>query len=519
MIGITSGYYFIFLLTGCAVYYAVPASSRKQWVVNLVLSLIYYFFAATPWTFICLIEATTVAFFSSKYIARSYNEPHPRRDKIILILALLALIGLWLGFAGRDFWITPANMICASLGREMPFRGTLWAVPIGMGYYTAQVISYILDCYMGVVKPQDNFLKLLLFVCFFPQLTTGPISRSKQLESLYKPHDLSYSNVTFGVQRIIWGLMKKMILADRAGIVINHIWGDLSVYNGYYHWVALLLYPIQMYCDFSGCMDIVIGSAQLFDIQLPENFKNPFFSRNIQEFWQRWHMTLGNWAKDYVMYPLLKTPLMVRVSGKCRKRFGKHMGRFIPTAIASLMVWLTMGIWHGGIKHIIGVSLYYWIFLTLGDLMKPFFAKLVAFFKINTEVFSWHLFQSTRTYLIYGLGAVFFRAGSVDEAIRFIGSLFTMFFNGESNPWIWVDGSLNNLGLDSKDMLVMICAILVVLVAEILNERMDISVRAWIAQQNLVFRWGLYIIGFFALITFGLYGADYNAQAFIYGGF
>ena len=134
-------------------------------------------------------------------------------------------------------------------------------------------------------------------------------------------------------------------------------------------------------------------------------------------------------------------------------------------------------------------------------------------------MFSWHLFQSARTYLIYGLGAVFFRADSVGEALRFIGSLFTMFFNGESNPWIWVDGSLNNLGLDYKDMLVMICAILVVLVAETMSERMNISVRTWIAQQNLVFRWGLYIIGFFALITFGLYGADYNAQAFIYGGF
>lgn len=183
------------------------------------------------------------------------------------------------------------------------------------------------------------------------------------------------------------------------------------------------------------------------------------------------------------------------------------------------MVWLTMGIWHGGIKYIIGVSIYYWVFLTLGDLLKPFFSKAVKSLRINTDVFSWHLFQSARTYLIYGFGAVFFRAGSIKEAACFIASLFTMFFNGEYNPWIWVDGSLNNLGLDYKDMAVMVCAILVVLIAEAMSEHLDMPVRAWIAQQNLAFRWGLYIIGFFALITFGLYGSDYDAQAFIYGGF
>ena len=460
-----------------------------------------------------------MAFFSSKCIARDYNEPHTKGDRIVLILALTLVVGLWLCFAGRDFWITPANAICTLLGRETPFPETLWAVPIGMGYYTAQIISYILDCYMGVTKPQSNFLKLLLFVCFFPQLTTGPISRMGQLESLYTTHRFSYDNITYGIQRIMWGLGKKLILADRAGIVINTIWGDLSTYNGYYHWLALLLYPIQMYCDFSGCMDIVIGSAQLFDIKLPENFRNPFFSRTIQEFWQRWHITLGNWAKDYVMYPLLKSSFMVKLGRTCKGKFGKRFGKLIPTALGSLFVWLTMGIWHGGIKYIVGVSVYYWIFLTLGDLFKPIFSKLIHFLKINTDVFSWHLFQSARTYLIYAFGAVFFRAGSIEEAIKFIGSLFSMFFNGEYNPWIWVDGSLNSLGLDSKDMLVMLYAILIVVIAEAMSEHMNISVRAWVAQQNLVFRWGLYIIGFFALITFGLYGSNYIASAFIYGGF
>ena len=171
-------------------------------------------------------------------------------------------VGLWFVFKGKGLW--------------MPFFGEAAVMPylaaLGMGYYTLQVIGYILDCYWGSIEPQKNPLKLLLFVCFFPQMITGPISRYSQLEALYEKHPLSYENITFGAQRILWGFFKKLVLAERVGAVVNAIW-EMQTQEAVFLWIALLLYPIQMYADFSGCMDIVIGAAECFGIKLPENFK------------------------------------------------------------------------------------------------------------------------------------------------------------------------------------------------------------------------------------------------------
>lgn len=513
---ITSGWYFLFLLAGVVLYYASP--KRVQWVSLLILSLVYYYFAAKPWTILCLLAAALTAFGAGKYVACEYAVQPTKQQKIVLGLSIAAIVLIWLGFAGRDFWVTPLNSALKAGGNLT--EKVSWAVPIGMGYYTAQVIGYILDCYMGICKPQKNFFKMFLFVCFFPQLTTGPISRYQQLEQIYEPHSFSYENLSFGIQRILWGLGKKLIIADRIGILLENIWSNLEIYNGYYHWFAILIYPVQMYCDFSGCMDIVLGTAELFDIKLPENFRNPFFAKNIQEFWQRWHITLGNWAKDFVMYPLLKTPVMVQLGKKCKKRFGSRMGKFISLTIGTFMVWMVMGVWHGGVKYIVGVSLFYWIFLTLGDLMAPYMEKVYAFLHIKTDTFSFRLTQSVKTYCIYAVGALFFRAATLKEAFLFLAGLISMFWKGEANPWIWVDGSLNQLGLDYKDMQVLIYAVLIVLGVDLLSEYLkEKTVRQWIAEQNLIFRWVVYILGFFAVLTFGIYGPEYNAQAFIYGGF
>ena len=220
------------------------------------------------------------------------------------------------------------------------------------------------------------------------------------------------------------------------------------------------------------------------------------------------------------MYPLLKTPVMVKMTKKCKKRFGSRMGKFIPLTLGTLLVWLVMGIWHGGVKYIFGVSLFYWVFLTLGDLLAPYMAKVYAFLHIKTDTFSFRLAQSVKTYCIYAVGALFFRAETLKEAFSFLAGLISMFWKGEANPWIWVDGSLNQLGLDYKDMQVLIYAVLIVLGVDLLSEHLkEKTVRQWIAEQNLIFRWVVYILGFFAVLTFGIYGPEYNAQAFIYGGF
>lgn len=515
---ITSFSYLIMVLLGLIVYYLLPKS--WQWVELLIMSLLFYCLAATPYTIICLIISTIVAYIATNYASGNRNQISGAKKTatVLGIMAVLINIGLWFVLKATDLWVP----IVLQIGRVVPVFERMadlsFVSALGMGYYTLQVIGYILDCYWGNIKPQKNPLKLFLFVCFFPQMTTGPISRYNQLESLYEKHSFSYENLCFGAQRILWGFFKKLVLAERAGIIVNGIWSDLSTYDGFYRWIALLLFPVQMYADFSGCMDIVIGTAELFGIRLPENFNSPFFSRTVQEFWQRWHITLGTWAKDYVLYPLLKSRIMVNFSKAARKRFGKKNGKFIATAMGMFVLWMVMGIWHGAPKYIVGVSLWYWVLLMLGELCSPWAKKVSAFLKIPESSFSWHLFQSARTYIIYAVGAAFFRAPSIKEGADFVLNLGGIFSKKICNPWIFFDSSVLNLGITYQDINIIIIAVCILVIAGVLREKYGYA-RIWISQQMLVFRWMIWIGLFVFVIIYGKYGPGYAVEDFIYQGF
>ncbi len=501
---ITSFGFLLMICAGVSLYYILPKS--WQWVELLVLSLIFYCMSAAPYTFVYILISTAAAYISTRF-ARGKGAETDRGRKLAACLgvgAVLINVGLWFVFKGKGLW--------------MPFFGEAAVMPylaaLGMGYYTLQVIGYILDCYWGSIEPQKNPLKLLLFVCFFPQMITGPISRYSQLEALYEKHPLSYENITFGAQRILWGFFKKLVLAERVGAVVNAIW-EMQTQEAVFLWIALLLYPIQMYADFSGCMDIVIGAAECFGIKLPENFNNPFFARSIQEFWQRWHITLGTWAKDYVLYPLLKSERMVRLGSSAKKKFGKRYGKFISTALGMLVLWLVMGIWHGGVKYILGVSLWYWALLMLGDLCAPGLKKVTRLLKVHEDSFSWRLLQSIRTYLIYAVGAVFFRAETVGGALAFFKNMLVMTVNGNLHLENLFNKSLLQLGLNISDWIVILISVLLLVTAAVLREK-DGYARAWVARQILPFRWFVWLGFLVAVVICGKYGEQYNAVNFIY---
>lgn len=515
---ITSFYFFIFILVGGCLYYILP--KKVQWLELLALSIVFYCVMATPYTIIFPIVATALAYGVTLFqqTEKVKNAKWKYTGCSVIALVIIVCIGLWFWLKASDIWVSVSYRI----SNILPFIHTP-NVPsvlaaLGMGYYTLQIVGYILDCYWGTIEPQRNPFKLFLFVIFFPQMVTGPISRYSQLESLYQQHKFSYENVTCGAQRILWGLFKKLVLAERVGMIVNGIYDSLDVYTGWWHWIALLLYPIQMYADFSGCTDIALGTAEVFGVKFPENFNNPFFSRSSQEFWQRWHITLGAWAKDYVLYPLLKTRWMVSLGRKTKKKLGKRLGKLIPTAVGMFFLWMVMGIWHGSFKYIIGVSLWYWIILMLGELFSPSLGKLVQILKINTESFSWHLFQSIRTYLIYAVGAVFFRADGFGQAVELLTSLFKMFIDDNVNSWVLFDGSILELGISHMDLNIIIFAVIMLVIVAILREKYGYA-RNWMGKQILVFRWAVWIGLFVIVLIWGNYGPDYSAAEFIYQGF
>ncbi len=515
---ITSVSYLIMIAIGAIIYYILPKA--WQWVELLVMSLLFYFCSATPYTILYLLISTLVAYIATCYTGESTPpllHSNKRIKQILVIVAIIINVALWFALKGSAIW----GSIVYHLHKIFPCVNKMNALPyvaaLGMGYYTCQIIGYILDCYWGNIKPQKNPLKLLLFLCFFPQMTTGPISRYNNLQSLYEYHSFSYKNLTYGAQRILWGFFKKLVLAENAGSVVNAIWLNLNDYVGVWRWIALLLFPIQMYADFSGCMDIVLGTAEIFGIKLPENFNVPFFSRTIQEFWQRWHITLGTWAKDYVLYPLLKSKVMIEFAKIAKKKFGKKMGKFVATAVGMFVLWMIMGLWHGAFKYVIGVSLWYWILLMLGELCSPGLKKLSEILHIK-ENFSWHLFQSARTYLIYAIGAVFFRAPSIGVGLQFVIELKQIFSQETCNPWILFDGSILGLGIHAWDLNICIIAVVFLIIAGILRERYG-HARDWLAEQNWVFRWGIWLMLGATVLIFGKYGPGYSAAEFIYQGF
>ena len=273
-----------------------------------------------------------------------------------------------------------------------------------------------------------------------------------------------------------------------------------------------------MYTDFSGCMDIVIGVSELFDIQLPENFNNPFFSRSSQEFWQRWHITLGSWAKDYVLYPLLKCDPMTRFGKRVRKKYGRKWGSFLKNCVGMFCLWMVMGIWHGGYRYILGVSLWYWVILMLGNLLSPVFEKVITALEIKTESFSWHLFQSVRTYFIYSVGAVFFLRGVFGGAGLLKDCFRVLTVRGFANPWVLFDGTILNTGMTWRDLNIVILGVVLMTAAAVLREKYGYA-RIWIAKQGFVFRWLVWCLLFVFVLIYGMYGPGYEASAFIYQGF
>lgn len=517
---VTSFSFLALITVGVGLYYILPKSF--QWVELLILSMVFYLYAATPYTIVYLIVSTLIAYISALMAqkAREKGDHKQIAPLVITIIAIIVNVLIWFVVKGKRLWGFLAQSLITHvyISKVDALINMQFIAALGMGYYTCQIIGYVIDCYWENVEPQKNPLKLFLFTAYFPQLMTGPISRYDQLGALYEKHKFQYQNIAFGAQRILWGFMKKLVLAERVGILVSAIHSNPDAYTGFYSWLAILLYPLQLYADFSGCMDIVLGVSELFDIHLAENFKNPFFSRTTQEFWQRWHITLGTWAKDYVLYPLLKSKPMIKFGKFSKNKFGKKIGKFLVNAVGMFILWIVMGIWHGEWQCIIGVSLWYWMILMLGDLLAPIFSKITSVLDMKTESFGWHLFQSVRTYLFFAIGAALFSVG-VSQGITLLQDAWKVIsVKGYANPWIFFNGSFLKLGITYGDINLFFIAVLMLIVVATLREKYGYA-RIWIQNQSVGLRWMIWIGLFLIVLIWGKYGPGYNAAEFIYQGF
>ena len=481
--------FLLFVLVLVLIYYIFP--KKHRYIVLLVGSLIFYYLFSGKYIIFILLSSV-ITYFSGKLIEK-YND----KRKLILSLSILLNLSFLLVLKYNNFF----GDIFRVVGINIPYKKFI--LPIGISYYTLETISYLTDIYRKRMKAETNYLKVLLFLVYFPQIVEGPIANYSRLsKTLFNTEKFNYDNFVSSFVLIGWGFVKKLVIADRAGIFVSKVFENN--YGGALLIIGVLLYTLQIYADFSGCIDIVSGVSELFGVKLDENFKRPFFSKSIQEFWRRWHITLGTWLKEYIFYPISLSKLNMKLNLKLRKMKSKYISRFIITAFPLFFVWFFNGMWHGASFKYVVYGLYYYALMMIGILLEPVFKKIINIFKINTEVWSYKFFQAIRTILIVCFGMFLFRVDSFKQMGLMLHSK--------------ASASLFSLGLKKLDFALLMVGILVMLVVGVMQE-FNINIRKELQKQNLLFKWLIYYIIIFSIIIFGIYGKGYDAASFIYGGF
>lgn len=517
-----------FLLIGLLLilYYAV--SGRFQWAILLVGSLTFFCMAGNPLTIVYLFSAAAVTWYASIKIREESKEgmrgKHSKKAKLWLALALTVDLGILAALKYLNFILLNSSRIVNLFAAEKVSWSVDWPVALGVSFYTLQIVGYLLDSYWNICDPQRNFFKFLLFSSFFPQMISGPISRYDQLGGeLYSEHRFSKDNLRAGGWRILIGVFKKVVLAENLSILVPYLMTTSCGRIGPLALLGLAIYVIQIYADFSGYMDIVLGTAKCFGITMTENFNAPFSSRSIQEFWQRWHITLGLWLRNYVMYPLLHSSLWVNFGKRLKAAGYKKAAKKAPMWLAMLILWFCMGLWHGGGWNYIAEGIWFWAVIVLGDLLKPYFIKITAHWNGDNRL--WVFFQRARTALIYSVGATFFHYRSLREGWRFLVDAFSP---------LWVrnlDGVKKVITLFWKafcanhgfyDIFVLILPLATGMAVFMIHAKLDkdkggiaMAVSSW----PLGVRWLLAVFLVYVMIFLGVYGPGYNAADFIYGGF
>ncbi|MFG6382772.1 MAG: MBOAT family protein [Lachnospiraceae bacterium] len=406
--------FLLFVFLAVVGYYWIP--QKFQWIWLLIFSYIYYISGGLQVT--SFLVFTTITTYLGGVFLEKISEKNMEKQKAkkkkkqILISVLLLNFGVLGVLKYTNFAIGTVNTL---FGAE--FNTLQFLLPLGISFYTFQSMGYILDIYWERTTAEHNLFRFALFVSFFPQILQGPIGRFSKLGTqLFEAHSLHSEEIEQGILRIFWGYFKKMVLADNAVIFVNAIFDAPDVYDGLAI-IGVLAYSIQLYCDFSGGMDVVIGIAKLFGITLDENFKRPYFAISITDFWHRWHITLGTWMKDYVFYPVSLSGWMKHFSKFSKKLFGKQIGRTLPICLANLIVFLVVGIWHGAAWKFIIYGLYNGLIIAFSGLMAPNYRKWKQKLHIVEDNKGFHFFQIVRTFILVNISWFFDMAKDVPTAL------------------------------------------------------------------------------------------------------
>lgn len=515
--------FFLLVLVGYAIF-----PKRYKWIFLLCVSYFFYWYASVKFLFFILIT-TISTWFGALWIEKlKYEEKTmdtssdsvcfdtkkkrellKKRKKQILIVTLVLNFGILIFLKYFNFLAANLNAILEqfSFGGQIPTLNLI--LPLGISFYTFQTMSYLIDVYWGKAKAQSNLGKVALYVSFFPQIIEGPIGRYNDLgPQLYAERKMKSEDVRQGIRLMLWGYFKKMVIADRVAIVADFVFANYLQISSVGTMIGVFLYAIQDYTDFSGCIDIARGCAKTMGIDMAENFRRPYFSRTIPEFWRRWHMSLGAWMKDYVFYPFSLTKGVRTLSKKAKRRFGKHIGRTLPIALGNILVFFLVGIWHGASWNYMLWGLFYGLLIATSGLLKPLFDRMNQRLHISVKSKSFQLFQILRTFVITCIGCIIFRAETISAIAGMLAKCMQFTFP------VNLKSEMLSLGLNKMNWIALAAALVLLFIVDLMQEHLDLG--EWLEKRNWLVRYACYGVGIMIILVLGVYGQGVSQNSFVY---
>lgn len=522
----------LFVTAVLLIYYLFP--KKYRWVVLLVASYVFYgltgianltyILITTISAYLCAVFIERKATEQKEYLKehkesltkeekKSYKAGIKKQQKRILILGLILNFGILVYLKYADWSIAYINLFRLSfLGRTdfIPFKNLV--LPLGISFYTFQTMGYLIDIYYGKYEREHNIFRFALYVSFFPQIVQGPISRFGELApELFKEVSFDFDRIRSGFYRIMWGLFKKLVIADRLALFVSDTMAMRETYKGLYILLAVFMYSMQIYGDFSGGIDVALGVAEMFGVKLHENFLRPFFSKSISEYWTRWHITLGTWFKDYIFYPLSLNKGVLKAGKFFREHGAEKLGKRIPIYVPMFMVWFTTGMWHGSQNRYVVWGLFNCLFIILGTELEPLSLKIVERLKLKESSFGLRSYRVVKTFWLMSFLRIFDISKDVPSAFNAFRLIFTDWSSFR------ITNVYENLSLPKEDFIVAVIAITVMFVFDLIQRKGSVREKIFILPVPV--QWAVLSALIVAVSVFGYYGPGYDAGSFIYGAF
>ncbi|MCI8597699.1 MAG: MBOAT family protein [Lachnospiraceae bacterium] len=476
-----------------SIYFFIPRKMRYIW---LLISSYYFYMSWNPKYALLMGLSTIITFVSGLLIEACNQSTDPQRElhkKICVAGSLISNLLILGVFKYANFILDNLSGVLSALGLGTIERRLDFLLPVGISFYTFQALSYTLDVYQGKIKAEKNIIRYGLFVSFFPQLVAGPIERSKnllgQIQKIETINVWNYERICNGALLMFWGLFQKLVIADRAAILVKQVYGNPYSYGFFEISIATVLFAFQIYCDFGGYSCIARGAAQVMGFQLMQNFRQPYLATTVKDFWRRWHISLTSWFTDYLYIPL----------GGNRKGFLRKYWNI-------LVVFAVSGLWHGARWNFVAWGLLHAFYQISGDIYGRIKKRFMPPTSPQRDLsLSARIRKVLFTFLLVDFAWIFFVVNGFRDAIVILRQMVS----------VWKTTPFFNLGLDMGNWIVLIVAILILFITDLLHER-KLSIFLAVGRQEIWFRWILYLGLIWSIIMLGIYGIDYDSSQFIY---